>query len=461
MRTSALISIRHVIEQAIDAINDSFEREKQSQKISTEFGKEYERLLELTQGDAPTTELEQSSTTQHQRVPLSSPRIEGFYPWRHRVVLAANALAECGWTIEAGAIHDELNKLPTHQVDWAQPGARDDLRDEIQAVGTRIRDVLACCVTEILANKSDAGSILQSSKPENATRTVDNFDVARARERLRPYVEKSAFREYLKERILEWEAWHRSQVDEIRMHEIARDYDKERLDRAISQGILDPEDKDDVYVLSYEWHKYEVTSLPENFEFKLVAEGEPVLFHAASVAAMVALFWCDINHSSKLVPDYSTLPDFDPLDPYGPFNNYLFEQWRNPVPGRYERIDWFVDAAIKEYVRASESGGVKQFEEHEQVEQSDRSKGLHEAALKAVIDGGLAGVLSAASNVDAVTKHSETMMMMLKTDIKYYEWSADDWVTRLKAAKGTIIKTSAWKYILGWRLENKAKRKAN
>ena len=179
MRASALISIRPVLDQAIKAINDSFEREKQSQKVSAEFDQaikaindsferdkqsqkiepefeqEHELLPALSEGIAPTTELGQSSTKQQPRVRLSRPKIEGFYPWRHRVVLAANALAECEWTIEARAIHEELNKLPTHQVDWAQPGARDDLRDEIQAVGTRIRDVLACCITEILANKSD------------------------------------------------------------------------------------------------------------------------------------------------------------------------------------------------------------------------------------------------------------------------------------------------------------------
>jgi predicted NAD/FAD-binding protein len=70
-------------------------------------------------------------------------------------------------------------------------------------------------------------------------------------------------------------------------------------------------------------------------------------------------------------------------------------------------------------------------------------------------------VLAAASKVDAATKHSETMMTMLKTDTKYYEWSADDWVTYLKAAKGTIIKTRAWKHIKDWRSGNKEKRKAN
>lgn len=183
-----------------------------------------------------------------------------------------------------------------------------------------------------------------------------------ARDRLRPYVEIPAFREYLKGQILEWEAWYSSQVEEIRWHEIARGDAKERLDRAISQGTFDPEDeeKDLANVLRYDWHEYEVTSIPANFEFKLVAEGEPVLFQEASVAAMVALFWCDINHSSMLVPDYSTLPGFDPLDPYGPFNKYLFEQWRNPVPGRYKHIHWFVDAAIKTYESRIVSGGVEE-----------------------------------------------------------------------------------------------------
>lgn len=85
---------------------------------------------------------------------------------------------------------------------------------------------------------------------------------------------------------------------------------------------------------------------------------------------------------------------------------------------------------------------------------------LPKAALKAVVDGGLAGVLAAANKVDAATKCSETMMAMLKTDNKYYEWSADDWVSHLQAAKRTILATDAWDHIKEWRLENKAKRNA-
>lgn len=365
MRSSALKSIQLVLEQAIDAINDSFERGKQSQKIASEFDKEYDRLLALSNGHEPTIELEQSRTKQHQLVHLSSPMIEGFYPWRHCVVLAADSLAECGWTIEARAIRDELNRLRKHQVDWAQPGACDELRDEIRAVGNRIRDCLANCVTELHASKSNGGSVVQSSKPENPTETDDTFGTALARKQLRPYVDNPSFRKYVKEQILEWEMWHRSEVDEIRRHEIWRDQDKERLDHAISQGILDPEDKDDVYVLSYEWHKYEVTLIPENLEFRLVAEREPVCFQEASVAAMVAMFWCDINGSSMLVPDYSKQPDFDFLEPDGPFSKYLSEQRRNPIQGRYKHIDWFVEAAIKAYESTIASGGVGHSQEHD------------------------------------------------------------------------------------------------
>jgi len=350
MRTSALISIRHIIEQAIDAINDSFEREKQSQKISAEFGKEYERLLALTEGDTPNTELEQSSTKQHQRVPLPSPRIEGFYPWRHRVVLAANALAECEWTIEARAIHEELNKLPTHQVDWAQPGARDHLRDEIRVLGTRIRDVLTCCLTELQASKSDARSILQSSKPENATRTVDNFDVAQAREQLRPYVEINAFRQYVTEQITLWERWHFSQTEQIKEYEGRRDSLHQELKELQGRGFRrsdDPADFDPLghAEICYENYRDIAAGLTDDPEYKLVADREPVLFKEPSVAAIVALFWCDINHSTLLVPEY----DF--LEREGPFIEHVRKQWRDPIDGRYIHIDWMVQAAVDAYER--------------------------------------------------------------------------------------------------------------
>ena len=126
----------------------------------------------------------------------------------------------------------------------------------------------------------------------------------------------------------------------------------------ISQGIVDPEDPDDICVLSYEWHKYEVTSIPENFEFRLIAEREPVCFQDASIAAMVALFWCDINHSNMLVPDYDKQPDFDFLDPYGTFQKCLFEQWEKPIQGRYKQIHWFVEAAIKAYESRIANDGV-------------------------------------------------------------------------------------------------------
>ncbi|MFM7976996.1 MAG: hypothetical protein ACKO8U_18150, partial [Pirellula sp.] len=57
-----------------------------------------------------------------------------------------------------------------------------------------------------------------------------------ARKQLRPYVEIAGFREYLKEQILKWEAWHQSQVDAIKWHESRRDHDKEQLEDGIRLG---------------------------------------------------------------------------------------------------------------------------------------------------------------------------------------------------------------------------------
>jgi hypothetical protein len=167
MRASALISIRPILEQAIEAINNSFERERQSQKDFDEFIREYERRLALTKGDAPGSELEDPSTRLQFRVPPSRP----FYPWRHQVVQAANALAECGWTIEARAIHEELSNLLKREVEWEQPVARDNLRVEFQKVGGRIRDVLTGCVTEIQASNVEGkpGRITEVLEPVAAS----------------------------------------------------------------------------------------------------------------------------------------------------------------------------------------------------------------------------------------------------------------------------------------------------
>ena len=206
--------------------------------------------------------------------------------------------------------------------------------------------------------KSDGDSVLSSTKQEKPTKTDDNLNAARARQQLRPYVEITEFREYLKEQILKWETWHQSQVDEIRMHKSCRDHAKEQLENGIRQGTVDPDDPDDTYVLSYEWHKFEVSSIPKDLEFRLIAEREPICFQEASIAAMVALFWCDINRKHMVVPDYDKQPDFDFLDPYGTFQKYLFEQWEKPIQGRYKHIQWFVEAAIKVYESRIAKNGV-------------------------------------------------------------------------------------------------------
>jgi hypothetical protein len=77
------------------------------------------------------------------------------------------------------------------------------------------------------------------------------------------------------------------------------------------------------------------------------------------------------------------------------------------------------------------------------------------AALLAVLDGGLLGVLNKAESCSAVDKASATMFEMLKTNNAYYDWTLDDWARHLNRAKNTINKTDAWKHILRWRLDNK------
>jgi hypothetical protein len=86
----------------------------------------------------------------------------------------------------------------------------------------------------------------------------------------------------------------------------------------------------------------------------------------------------------------------------------------------------------------------------------DRSRdaSLPDAALKAIVAGGMAGVLTEAAKLPAVERHSQTMMEMLK-DKRYYAWVLEDWVVHLGASKKTIQRTPAWGHIMAWREENK------
>ncbi len=80
---------------------------------------------------------------------------------------------------------------------------------------------------------------------------------------------------------------------------------------------------------------------------------------------------------------------------------------------------------------------------------------IRRAALRAVVDGGLSGVLNQADSCSAVDKASATMSDMLKKDSGYYDWTVDQWASHLCRGKKTIIKTAAWKQVLGWRNDNK------
>jgi hypothetical protein len=82
---------------------------------------------------------------------------------------------------------------------------------------------------------------------------------------------------------------------------------------------------------------------------------------------------------------------------------------------------------------------------------------LPEAALKAIVDGGMAGLLNEAGKLPAAQRYSKTMMEMLK-DSCYYAWTVEDWVTHLGAGKKTVLETDAWDHIKRWREENKRER---
>jgi len=191
---------------------------------------------------------------------------------------------------------------------------------------------------------------LPSSKPENPSKTDNNFDAAHAREQLRPYVKNPAFRQYVKEQITQWELWHRSHTEEINEHDGLRDKFHQELKELQGRDLRHSDDPADVDPLGcaeicYEGHRDVAAGLKDDPEYKLVADREPVLFKEASVAAIVALFWCDINHSTLLVPEY----DF--LEPEGPFIEHVRKQWRDPIDGRYIHIDWMAQAAVDAYER--------------------------------------------------------------------------------------------------------------
>jgi hypothetical protein len=98
----------------------------------------------------------------------------------------------------------------------------------------------------------------------------------------------------------------------------------------------------------------------------------------------------------------------------------------------------------------------------QKLPESDASRpeeaSLPETALKAIVAGGLAGVLNEAGKVPAAQRHSRAMMEMLANDTRYYWWSAEDWVVHLKSSKPTILATDAWDHIKRWREENKRER---
>jgi hypothetical protein len=91
---------------------------------------------------------------------------------------------------------------------------------------------------------------------------------------------------------------------------------------------------------------------------------------------------------------------------------------------------------------------------------------IAQEALRAVIDGGLAGVMRVAESAPSRQKVSETMRNMLTADPERYWWTANDWVRELDCTKSTITGNTkkgtppcdAWVEIKAWRESNKQSR---
>jgi hypothetical protein len=114
---------------------------------------------------------------------------------------------------------------------------------------------------------------------------------------------------------------------------------------------------------------------------------------------------------------------------------------------------------MEEYAtRLAESSAVDAPKDHVSVDrqgEQHKESSIPELALKALLDSGMAGVVSQAIKVPAKQRHSQAMMTMLEEDSKYYAWTLEDWQLNLKAAKKTVLETAAWTHIQQWREENK------
>jgi hypothetical protein len=89
---------------------------------------------------------------------------------------------------------------------------------------------------------------------------------------------------------------------------------------------------------------------------------------------------------------------------------------------------------------------------------TESTQGLPEKALKAVLDGGMAGVLNLTTTMPAKVRISKVMEELIGKNEKYIEWTLNEWETYFKASRTTIVKTEAWKEIMKRRASNKANR---
>lgn len=146
----------------------------------------------------------------------------------------------------------------------------------------------------------------------------------------------------------------------------------------------------------------------------------------------------------------------------------LFSYWLSENAWPYEEESQ-AESNLESVVEKQHQGQIDSEKTAESVVSESRTQDgntIQTAALRAAIEGGLAGLVRLANSAPSSSKVSATMQSMLNEDSSRYAWTVDDWADKLGCSKKTIVGNKkrgiapcdAWREILLWRESNKASR---
>ncbi len=218
---------------------------------------------------------------------------------------------------------------------------------------------------------------------------------------------------------------------------------------------------------------------------------KPLLFPNKIVLNNGSRLWCDVVLAAAIASDSATLRhmnmiwvqskkmerveinawkirnqwgierDLEDEDTIGDDPEDVFTETQSLIEDSFEVLDY-----LKREMPGCLLGG-RQTDQQESVRDGgDDDLTICREALRAVVEGDLAGVLGAAGKVPSREKVSEVMRNMLAADPARYEWSADEWVRQLGCTKQTIVGNNkkeippcdAWAERMAWRESNKQNR---